>query len=750
MAVTTPEDVNEDSAPDSSLPEEPLEEPLEELTEDEEAAPPLPVLRVALCVFFPLAASAVIAGGLFLGFPPRVYAVVGAIAGVGTAIAARLVRNPILQNLVILAGVVLAGILVVLPTGLGNVSGLAEQVLTDIASGNVLRPPLLFTTGWLAILVWLMAAFGFASAWAAIELRRPALGLLIPLPLIAFGTISVPKDQQVASGIGAIVLFAVGLGLLSGIDLSQGSEKRSMAYEMRRAIRAAPLVLGIAVALFFLSRANLLFPQPLIDPTQEARKPRAVPLSEVPDRVLFTVRSSVSGPWRMGLLDVYDGKDWKLPPFAESQLARVPESGIIDDDLEPGVRAEFVVKGLQGAVLPGLPNTVGLIATGDLAFDPRTGTIRISQGTLVAGDRYTVTAGKIPTVEELQTVTRPIPRNVQRFLEMPPPPPAVRELLEQAPTTSAWDRMDFLRQTLLQTVVATGAGTPVSVPPEKVQDMLAGSKQGSPFEIVAGQAMLARWAGVPARIGYGFDGGEPAGEQTYDVRPKHGATFLEVYFPGFKWLPVIGDPAQAKPSLNQSEQQNRDLAPSDEVAIELLVPTATPPRSVLLDQIRRIVLIAVLVLLLLALTYFSYPAIRKPIIRARRRTRARREGVAARIALAYAEWRDFTADLGYRHESDTPLMFLSRVATDREHSTFAWLVTRTLWGDLNRDLVLEDALNAEELSRSLKKRTAQAHAWSIRLIALFSRQSLKRPFAPPFLAKDPAERRPDAESKEAA
>lgn len=696
--------------------------------EEEGQDSPLPVLRLALVVLLPLAAAATMAGALFLGFTPRIYSLVGAIAGIGIAAAARRIGRPLLQNVFILSAILAAGFAVVVPTGLSNVTGLANQVFDDVASGNVLRPPLLFTTGWLAILVWLMAGFGFAAAWTAIELRRPALGLMIPLPVVAFAAISVPRAQQIGSGIVGLVLFAIGLGLLSGVDLSSMEASRSLAHEVRRGIRAIPFVAGVAVLLIILSKTNLLFPRPLFDPTQEARKPRAVPLSEVPDRVLFTVQSSVSGPWRMGLLDVYDGKDWRLPPFAESRLVTVPESGIIDNELRPGTSAEFEIKGLEGAVLPGLPNAVGLIARGELAFDPRTGNIRISQGTLIPGDRYIVTAGRIPSVEELQQSSAPLPKSLRRFLEIPAPPPAVEDLLGKAPVTPAWDRMDFLRQTLLQTVVATGPGTPVSVPPERVQDMLAGSKQGSPFEIVAAQAMLARWAGVPSRIGYGFDRGEVVAEDTYDVRPKHGATFLEVYFPGFKWLPVTGNPEQAKPTLNQEEQQSQNLLPSDEIGIELFLPTATPPPSILFEQIRQGVAIAAALLLVATLVYFSLPGITKPVIRARRRNQAREEGIAARISMAYGEWRDFTTDLGYKHDSDTPLMFLLRVAPDREHSAFAWLVTRTLWGNLQNELTPEDALNAEELSKTVRKRTSQAHPWSLRFIAFFSRQSLKHPY----------------------
>jgi hypothetical protein len=84
---------------------------------------------------------------------------------------------------------------------------------------------------------------------------------------------------------------------------------------------------------------------------------------------------------------------------------------------------------------------------------------------------------------------------------------------------------------------------------------------------------------------------------------------------------------------------------------------------------------------------------------------------------------------GYRYTSDTPLMFLDRVVPDEDHVELAWLVTRTLWGDLQEDLRPEDASAAEELSRTLRKRLSQAHPWSLRMIAAVSRLSLRHPYA---------------------
>jgi hypothetical protein len=559
--------------------------------------------------------------------------------------------------------------------------------------------------------------------------------VLVPLPIVAIAAISVPDDAKLASGILALILFAIGLAMLSGVE-SEDAQSRSLAFELRRAARALPLLAGITVALILLARANILFPAPLYDPTQSAQKPKAIPLSAVPDRVLFTVESSVTGPWRMGSLDVYDGSDWRLPPFADNRIREVPETGIVDSELKPGVKATFVTEGLTGAVLPGLPNLVGLVAEGPiLAHDKRTGVIRLANGSIGAGLKYTVTAARIPTVEDLNKITADPPKEIegvstQRFLDIPPAPAGVLREIQSAPHSSKWATFDAVRTKLLDTVVASGAGTPTSVPASRVDEMLTGDPEASPFEIVAAQAMLARWVGIPSRIGYGFDGGDKV-EGVLEVRPRHGATFVEVYFPGHKWLPIIGTPKQAATSLgNTPSQRPREIGASDDVAVQLFVPFEVDPRNYLFQQIRSVLVVVVPIVFGLVLIYFLYPAFVKLARRSRRRRAANRAGPAARIALAYAEWRDLCTDFGYRYPSDTPLMFLQRVVPDEEHMELAWLITRTMWGDLRTDYSEDEALIAEELSRSLRRRLSQAHTWTLRTISIFSRLSVRSSYAP--------------------
>jgi hypothetical protein len=672
-------------------------------------------------------------GGVFTGVGGRLYGAVAGLLGIALAYGAARIRRAGTMNAVIAGGLVAIGLLMVVPSGLGNVPAIASLVRDAARAGNVLRPPVDLLPGWQAIIGWLLGIVGFGAGWLAVSLKRPALALLVPLPVAAIAGISVPDDQQIASGIAVLVLFAISLGVLATAQQMGDTDARPpLAYEVRRFFKALPLIAVITVALYFLAQANILFPQPYIDPTQQPQKPKTVPLTEVEDRVLFEVESNVTGPWRVGSLDVYDGRDWRLPPFAENKLDAVPRDGIVDDELQPGVKATFDVAGLGGAVLPGLPNTVGIVAEGPrLSYDARNGNIRLVSGQIQAGLRYTVAAAALPTIEELQADTQPVPKALQQFTAIPPAPPAVQALIDQAPKTSKWDEFDYLRTYVLDNVVATGTGVPKSVTPERVQDMIGGSKEGSPFEIVAAQAMLARWVGVPSRIGYGFDGGDVV-EGKLQVRPRNGATFVEVYFPGYKWLPIVGTPKKAKPTVGSDPGQQKvdpGVQASNDVSVQLFLPVVVPPGSVVAKQVAVIVAIVVPILLLLGVLYLLFPAVEKLFLRSRRRRAAIAAGPRERVALAYSEWRDTAADYGYAFPTDTPLMFLDRFTDDDEHTEFAWLVTRALWGDLQDSISPVEVVAAEELSRALRRRLAQAHPATVRAVAAVSRISLRSPYA---------------------
>ena len=719
-----------------------------ELVEEQElveapAEETVPVVRLGLAVALPVIGAAVMVGGVFDGAPPRPYAAVGGVLGIVLAGVARRFRRPAVTNALIAVGIFAIGLLLVVPTGAGNVAKVGGLAREAASSGDVLRPPVTFTAGWHAIVGWLMAIVGFASMWLAVVLRKSSLALLVPLPIAAIAAISVPDQAQVPSGIVVLVLFAVALGLLSSARQYEEGARPPLSYEIRKLLRSVPLIGAITVALVFLSQTSFLFPKPKINPAEEPQKPKVQPLSQVEDRVLFEVRNpdggklTISGPWRIGTLDVYDGTDWRLPAFNDTSLEDVRDDGIVDQDAfeHRGVKADFKILGLGGAALPGLPNLAAVVANGPkLSYDTRTGTLRVSSGQAVAGLRYTVAAASLPKVDALRRLKGPVPRSLKPFTEIPKAPPAVQALLDEANRKfdNPWDKFDFVRNKVLDTVTAAGAGTPVAITPARAQEILGDTQEASPFEIVALQAMLGRWLGLPSRIGYGFDKGELIND-VMQVRPKHGASFPEVWFQGYGWLPVIGTPKKAKPTVGtDSGDQNRDpsIQPSDDVGVAVYFPELLPPASTTTDDVKIALLVAALLALLVGAVYVGTPALRKSVVRGRRREAAREAGPRARIALAYAEWRDVATDFGYAHPTDTPLMFLGRFVDDAEHAELAWLTTRAIWGDL-RDRATDDhAAAAEELSRAMRQRLSTSQPATMRFVAAVSRLSLKDPYAP--------------------
>jgi len=723
--------------------------------EDEEALADVS-WRLAIAIALPVVSAGVMVGGIFKGASPRIYAIIAGILGIALAAGLARMRKPLMVMLLNIAGMFAIGLLMAAPSGIDHVLNIGDAIAVSRGGGDLLRPPVPIDPGWQAIIGWLMALLSFTTGWIAFVLRRPTTALMLPLPIAAIAGISVPEDQQIASGIVVLLLFALSMGLLSSsssLDSDDGS-RPPLAYEVRRMVKSLPLLAVLTGLLVALSQAGFLFPDSLIDPTKEPQKPRTVPLSEVEDRVLFALSElepeGLSGPWRTGSLDVYDGTTWRLPPFAENELQEVPESGIVDDTLQTGAVAVVEVFGMTGAVLPTLPNPNGIVAEGPrLSYDPRNGNIRVTEGTIEPGLRYTITAAALPSVDELRNLTGTVPAEIVQFTEIPPPPAGIQALIDQAPTTSKWDQFDYLRLYVLDNVTVSGPGLPVDITPARAEEILTVTKEGTPFEIVALQAMLARWIDLPSRIGFGFDGGEAQDDGTLEVRPKHGATFVEVYFPTFKWLPVIGTPKNAKPSLGNEGELNFDpnVLPSDDISVQLFLPLAVDPPSTLIRQIRQIVFIVVPAITAIMLVYFTYPALAKARLKSRRRRAAVKAGARARIALAYAEFRDLCTDYGYRHHSDTPLMFLDRFVQDEEHSEFAWLITRAMWGDLDGKLTVDHASAAEEYSRTLRRRLSGAQPGSMRAVAAISRLSLRNPYAP---ETDLSARRPKARKKREA
>lgn len=685
---------------------------------------PLNLTMTAGAALLSTASAAWLVGGLVRGAVlPKLLALIGASIGVGLiAISARSRRPALVQYLVVPAST-LVGAIAISPVATGGTANLAGLVGEAIRNGGLLQPPIPFDPGWRFILVVLHALAGAVALSTALAFRRPKLAVAVPLPLIIGGALLQPDGgEAVAAGVG-IALVVGALLLASGADLAADAAG-SRAFESRRLLRGLVLMVVLATAIAGLAKTDFLFPAADREQVIPPQKPPASPPE--PDRELFKIDTTELGPWRIGVLDVYDGESWLLPPSDPARLVKPARPKL-------GAKTiSFSITDIRGRSLPVPAGVTAVSGPGTIELDPRTEVPRLPSR-VPKGYKYSVESAPRPSGSALNAVPLAPADIVDAFILgdglMPPAPDAVAALFINAPEKS-FDRLQFVRDRLYANVIAAGAGSPVPVSPARVAQMLEGPTEATPFEITAAEALLARWAGLPARIGYGYYGGD-AVEGGTSYRPRHGSAWLEVYFQGHGWVPLIGTPPQAKPS-ETNDLQNRDprVRPSDELGLSLILPVERPETALLFEVVRYWMLALTPLVATGALTIWSLPLLYKSVRSWRRRRWMRGRGPTGRIIVAYAHLRERATDLNLAPPALTPLEFARAFDADAEQSELAWLVTRSLWGDLARDVRPEDAEMAEALAQSVEKRIDAAQPLYQRILATTSRASLRETWTP--------------------
>lgn len=688
-----------------------------------------------------------IAGSVFAGPLARLIGLAGAVLGVGVVLLSTRSRRPSLVQYGGAIAAVVLGALLVLPDATGG-SSLPSLVTEAVRGGGLGMPPVAFDPGWRFLLLIACALLGQAAAGLALGLDRPRIAAVVALPFVVGAALLQPPGGEVVGTLVALLLLVGSLSVSLGADLA-GDGTGGRAFELRRLARGAGALVVLGALLAGTAQLGFLFPESSSEQVVPPMRPQLPP--PTPDRVLFTVQSERPVTWRLGTLDVYREPAWLTPPFDTARLVKLPSSGQVPTGGKADSRgpltsgktftATFTLADSSSKTLPVLANAVSITGGPQVDYDPRTQSVRVPGTRPRNGTSYKVIAVVPPTGAELGRAKPPGPAQ-QEFLSAPPTPVEVTELLAKAPE-NAFARLQFLRQEYFSKVVAAGAGKPVDVPPSRVVEMLEG-QGATPYEITAGEVLLARWAGVPARIGYGYFGGQ-AENGKVEIRPRNGATWLEAYFTGSGWVPIVGTPPQARVTLSK-DQKNADpsIRASRELALVTYVPVREQTVRLLYVLVRYYASIALPLAALGGLLLFLFPAVVKAVRRTARGRQARQLGRQARVAAAYAEVRDTATDLAIGNPAMTPVEFADAVAPDAEHRELAWLVTRALWGDLARDLQEEDVVAAEAMSRSVARRLRTAQPGFSRVAGLASRSSLSQPWTRELPTLWPNTRRPSS------
>jgi len=701
--------------------------------------PPVSLLSASAAAFLATAGVGWMLGGIFSGTMPRLVGVLGALVGAGTVALSSKMRNPTtLQFLALPFGLVVG---VALTAAVAGGSSVPTLILEAIKAGGLSQPPVPFDPGWRFLLCVLPCAIAVSAATGAVAFGRARLSAFLPAPVLAAGALIQPEGKELVSVVPALVLLVGALAVSFGGELSRESDTGA-GFETRRLAKAAGFLMVVVMVMVGLSQLGFLYP-PKQDSTVIPPKRPQTPPPLTTDKVLFTVKAKEPLPLRTGVLDGYDGTAWLTPPYDPQRFVSVSDANLPvfgPERVQQPQRQETPKKTVSmevrieepgpGREIPDLSNTFRVTGTPKgTQFDPRTQTLRLP-GRASEGVTYTVEAAVPANAVQLSAAKKP-GEALRPFVTAPAAPPAVRALLAGVPAKlNAYERLQAVRTAFFTKITAKGPGNPVDLVPARVDEFLTGTL-ATPYEITASEVLMARWAGIPARIGYGYYNPDAKANKDgrIEVRQSDGAMWLEAYFEGSGWTPILGKPPKAQASLDNNKKKNKQILPNGLISAQLYIPIRQEGLQLLYTIVQFWL---VRILAAAGVVFFFWillPGMLKTARRTRRRRWAMKEGPRARVAVAYAEIRDRAIDFNIGHPTLTPLQFLDALEPDEDHTQLAWAVTRSLWGDLKRDLRDEDVETIEQWARSLYRRFNAGQPYLMRTLAFGSRVSLRDPWS---------------------
>jgi transglutaminase-like putative cysteine protease len=271
------------------------------------------------------------------------------------------------------------------------------------------------------------------------------------------------------------------------------------------------------------------------------------------DEVVMTVRSPVASFWRTETFDEWDGSGWTR---SQGRAALLDDGRVVPsrDDLAARSGApteqEFRLETGYATAVPSAPSAVQVDSPVMLA--------QRSDGTLVSpidpmgsGTTYKVTSRQLPSDDAtLASVSdQPVPDEVlERYAASPVATDRVRQLTREI-TDGADSDIARIRaiEGWLDDNTEYSLDAPLSPDGVDVVDhFLFETRLGWCEQIASSLVVMARLAGVPARLATGFTDGEwDAVGGRFVVRELNAHSWAEVWFPEVGW--VTFDPTARVP-----------------------------------------------------------------------------------------------------------------------------------------------------------------------------------------------------------
>jgi transglutaminase-like putative cysteine protease len=414
----------------------------------------------------------------------------------------------------------------------------------------------------LAAVVSLWAAV-FSAHALAFRAGSPLLGLVPPVALVAFADTVLEEFVKPLYGVAflaaaLLVVFADGLARVQGWGPVWAAGRRGVvATAGRGARRLAFTALGVALLAPVLvpgfgSKGLVDFGTPAservaIDPfvSIQADLDRSDPVE------VLRVTADHQGYVRLVTLPVFDGTGWQQAEASDGVLIAPGEPLAEEGRGDPTTAKIVVTRDLVQHFLPA-PSPLLSIDTflgRSVRFDRATGTAFVDEP-LNEGDSYTVTTSYQPTpAEGLRNVVFPEPPANDPYLQVPPDmPPEIEEIARDwtADADTVFDKVVAIEQRLhdsddfiyeVDTTLRSG--------PSSILEFLTQRRRGFCQQFATSMAAMLRSIGIESRVVVGFATGVPTQQPgQYSVSTDFAHAWVEVYFPGWGWLPFEPTPTR--------------------------------------------------------------------------------------------------------------------------------------------------------------------------------------------------------------
>jgi hypothetical protein len=276
-------------------------------------------------------------------------------------------------------------------------------------------------------------------------------------------------------------------------------------------------------------------------------------------RDLFTVRGGSAGYWRMYALDQFDGVSFtSSDPLAVDRgtevMSPVDLSQQAANDTPETRTRSYVFRMVRDVRSPWLPLPYGsqtlTLTKGKLTYDPFLNQAVVDGG-LDEGFEYSVKATDVlPSAEDLDAASAQFltPREYGVFTSLPDSiDPEIEQIAEQwtAGEPTAYRQVLALQRRFQSDFLYdSGVDLVEDEDTDALLSFITETREGMCQQFSMAMAAMARSLGIPARVAVGYQSGTETEDGKFLVQTKDAHAWVEVYFPGYGWLPFEPTPGR--------------------------------------------------------------------------------------------------------------------------------------------------------------------------------------------------------------